>query len=179
MFLPKSVRMDRLRAKWGPGSCLARARPDIHTVYPLSPNGGARTQPRDACRRSRGTAPPAIRRTGDGRLTVPTPQVYAEVVGALSALTALLYSVPFILRFAAVPAWSFVLFILWTALFGLFGSMYINEDPEGNGDIKRMKNAVWVDLANMLLWFIHTVGAAAYWWFHRERHSRFTGRAKV
>lgn len=105
--------------------------------------------------------------------------VYAEVVGALSALTALLYSVPFILRFAAVPAWSFVLFILWTALFGLFGSMYINEDPEGNGDIKRMKNAVWVDLANMLLWFIHTVGAAAYWWFHRERHSRFTGRAKV
>ena len=120
-----------------------------------------------------------IRRTGDGRLTDPTPQVYAEVVGALSALTALLYSVPFVLRFAAVPAWSFVLFILWTALFGLFGNMYINEDPEGNGDIKRMKNAVWVDLANMLLWFIHTVGAAAYWWFHRERHSRFTGRAKV
>lgn len=106
-------------------------------------------------------------------------QVYAEVVGALSALTALLYSVPFILRFAVVPAWSFVLFILWTALFGLFGNMYINEDPEGNGDIKRMKNAVWVDLANMLLWFIHTAGAAAYWWFHRERHSRFTGRAKV
>ena len=101
------------------------------------------------------------------------------MVGALSALTAVLYSVPFILRFAAVPAWSFVIFILWVALFGLFGNMYIKEDAEGNGDIQRMKNAVWVDLANMLLWFIGTVAGAAYWWVHKDRHSRFTGRAEL
>ncbi|KAK7946484.1 Uracil phosphoribosyltransferase [Apiospora aurea] len=105
--------------------------------------------------------------------------VFAEVVGALSALTAILYSVPFILRFAAVPAWSFVIFVLWVALFGLFGNMYIKEDAEGNGDIQRMKNAVWVDLANMLLWFIGTVAGAAYWWMHKDRKSRFTGRAEL
>ncbi|XXH05793.1 hypothetical protein Hte_012231 [Hypoxylon texense] len=105
--------------------------------------------------------------------------VYAEVVGALSALTAILYLVPFILRFAAVTVWSFVLFVLWIALFGLFGNMYIREDPEGNADIQRMKNAVWVDLANALLWLIGFVGSAGYWWTHRDRRSRFTGRAKL
>ncbi|CAJ2503604.1 Uu.00g109980.m01.CDS01 [Anthostomella pinea] len=105
--------------------------------------------------------------------------VYAEVVGALGALTAILYLVPFILRFAAVTVWSFILFVLWIALFGLFGSMYIHENPEGNGGIQRMKNAVWVDLANALLWLIGTIGSGAYWWTHRERNSRFTGRAKL
>ncbi|KAI1370735.1 hypothetical protein F4677DRAFT_437663 [Hypoxylon crocopeplum] len=105
--------------------------------------------------------------------------VYAEVVGALAALTAVLYLIPFILRFAAVTIWSFILFVLWIALFGLFGSMYIHEDPEGNGDIQRMKNAVWVDLANALLWLIGFVASAAYWWTHRDRRSRFTGRAKL
>ncbi|KAI1771646.1 hypothetical protein F4818DRAFT_197667 [Hypoxylon cercidicola] len=105
--------------------------------------------------------------------------VYAEVVGALAALTAILYLVPFILRFAAVTVWSFILFVLWIALFGLFGNMYIHEDPEGNSDIQRMKNAVWVDLANALLWLIGFVASAAYWWTHRDRRSRFTGRAKL
>jgi hypothetical protein len=105
--------------------------------------------------------------------------VYAIVVGSISAVTAILYLIPFFLRFAAVPIWSFILFVLWIALFGLFGSMYINEDPEGNGDIQRMKNAVWVDLASALLWLIGTVGAAVYWWSHRQRNSRFTGRARL
>ncbi|RYO89556.1 hypothetical protein DL766_004600 [Monosporascus sp. MC13-8B] len=105
--------------------------------------------------------------------------VYAVVVGALAAVTALLYLIPFILKFAAVPAWSFVLFVLWIALFGLFGSMYIHEDPEGDDGVQRMKNAVWVDLANALLWLIDAVASAAYWWFHRERRSRFTGRARL
>ena len=102
------------------------------------------------------------------------------VVGVLSAVTSLLYLIPFILRFALVTAWSFVLFALWIALFGLFGSAYIHEEnPEDNGDIRRMKNAVWVDLAAALLWFFTALGHAAYWWRHRERRTRFTGRAKV
>jgi hypothetical protein len=43
--------------------------------------------------------------------------------------------------------------ILWFALFGIFGKIYINADhtPKQSGII-RMKNAVWVDLANALLW---------------------------
>lgn len=105
--------------------------------------------------------------------------VFAEVVGALAALTALLYMIPFILRIAVVWIWSLILFILWIALFGLFGNMYIREDPEGNADIQRMKNAVWVVLVNALLWLVGSFASIGYWWTHRERHSRFTGRAKV
>lgn len=57
--------------------------------------------------------------------------------------------------------------------------MYIRENAEGNGDIQRMKNAVWVDLANVILWLIGSVAALTYWLRHRERRTRFTGRAKV
>jgi len=53
--------------------------------------------------------------SADGKL------VYAEVVGGLSALTTLLYCIPYILRFALIWAWNLVLFILWIVLFGLFG----------------------------------------------------------
>ncbi|OHF03361.1 hypothetical protein CORC01_01414 [Colletotrichum orchidophilum] len=105
--------------------------------------------------------------------------VFAVVVGALSAVTALLYFIPFILRFAIVWIWDVILFILWIALFGLFGNMYIKENAEGDSGIQRMKNAVWVDLANALLWLISALATAGYWWRHRERRTRFTGRGKV
>lgn len=105
--------------------------------------------------------------------------VYAQVVGGLSALTAVLLCVPFILRFALVWAWNLILFILWIALFGVFGKMYIHEDPEGNGDIQRMKNAVWVVLASALLWLIGVLAHFIYWWGHRDRRTRFTSRAKI
>jgi hypothetical protein len=49
--------------------------------------------------------------------------IYAEVVGGLSALTAILFCVPFILRFAVVWAWNLILFILWIALFGIVGKV--------------------------------------------------------
>lgn len=105
--------------------------------------------------------------------------IYAEVVGAISALTAVLYLVPFILRFWLVWAWNIILFILWIALFGVFGKMYIHEDPEGDAGITRMKNAVWVDLASALIWLFLALAAFGYWWGHRERVTRFTGRARV
>jgi len=105
--------------------------------------------------------------------------VYAEVVGGLSATTTLLYLVPFILRFSFVWIWNVVIFALWIALFGVFGSMYIHADPQGDAGIQRMKNAVWVDLTNALLWLFTSVAAFVYWWSHRERKTRFTGRATV
>ncbi|EQB53857.1 hypothetical protein CGLO_06374 [Colletotrichum gloeosporioides Cg-14] len=120
-----------------------------------------------------------LQRARNEGVYVDSKWVFAEVVGALSAVTALLYCVPFILRFAATFVWDFILFVLWIALFGLFGNMYIKENAEGNKDIQRMKNAVWVDLANALLWLISTLASAAYWWSHRERRTRFTGRGKV
>jgi hypothetical protein len=51
--------------------------------------------------------------------------VYAVVVGSMSAVTCVLYFVPFVLRVAGVVAavWNFILFILWIALFGVFGKV--------------------------------------------------------
>lgn len=57
--------------------------------------------------------------------------------------------------------------------------MYIHANPQGDSGIQRMKNAVWVDLTNALLWLLTAVAAFGYWWRHRERRTRFTGRAKV
>ncbi|EQK97406.1 hypothetical protein OCS_06881 [Ophiocordyceps sinensis CO18] len=120
-------------------------------------------------------------RVTEPRLTAVACQVYAVVVGALSALTCVVYFVPPVLRHAGIVAvaWNFVLFILWIAVFGVFASMFIKENAEGDNDIKRMKRAVWVDLANALLWLIAALAAAGYWWKHRETRSQFTGRAHV
>jgi hypothetical protein len=51
--------------------------------------------------------------------------VYAVVVGSISAVTCALYFIPFILRIAGifVPVWDFILFVLWIALFGVFGKV--------------------------------------------------------
>ena len=69
--------------------------------------------------------------------------------------------------------------ILWVAVFGVFGKMYIKENAEGDSGVQRMKNAVWVDLTNMLLWFISTLYAAALFFKNRNRKSLHTGRANV
>ncbi|KZZ88509.1 hypothetical protein AAL_08067 [Moelleriella libera RCEF 2490] len=107
--------------------------------------------------------------------------VYAVVVGALSAVTCLVYFVPVLLRHSGIvgAVWNFLLFILWIALFGVFGKLFIHENPEGNSAIQRMKNAVWVDLVSALLWLFSSVATAIYWWKHREHRSLFTGRARV
>jgi len=105
--------------------------------------------------------------------------VYAVAVGGLSAISSILLCIPYILRFVFVWGWNLILFILWIALFGVFGRMYIKENPEGNADIERMKRAVWVVLTNALLWLLTTVASFAYWWTHRERRTRFTSRATV
>ena len=116
-------------------------------------------------------------------------------------MSSILFCLPFLLRFAFKWVWDFILFILWVAVFGVFADvrapptphqtsntierltdnlqMYIHENPEGNGDIRRMKHAVWVDLVNMLLWLVIAVSALAYWLKHRETRSRFTSRAIV
>lgn len=61
--------------------------------------------------------------------------MYAEVVGGLSAGTTVLYMIPFILRFAFVWIWNLILFILWIALFGVFGN--VGEPQHGNMPQKR------------------------------------------
>jgi len=105
--------------------------------------------------------------------------VYAEIIGSFSAVTALLYLIPFVSRIPFLFIWDSILFILWIALFGLFGSMYIKENAEGDSGIERMKHAVWVDLVNALLWLISAVGMLVFWFKHRNKRTQFTGRATV
>lgn len=121
-----------------------------------------------------------LQRAMDSDVDADSKWIFAVVVGAMSAVTCVIYFIPFILRVGGIfiAGWNFILFILWIAVFGVFGRMYIGEDPEGDGAIRRMKNAVWVVLANALLWFIMSLGMALYWW-KSDRRSRFTGRAHV
>jgi len=89
-------------------------------------------------------------------------QVYAEVVASLSAVSALLYMIPIVARVPFLFVWDALLFILWIALFGLFGKMYIHADAQGDGGITRMKHAVWIDLVNALFWLVSAGGMAIY-----------------
>lgn len=57
--------------------------------------------------------------------------------------------------------------------------MYIHKDTGGHADVRRMKNAVWVDLVSALLWLGVAVASLGYWWKNKDRRTRFTGRARV
>ena len=105
--------------------------------------------------------------------------VFAEVVAGLSAFTVIIYGIPFIKSYWAF-GWDWVLFILWTALFGLFGRIYIpaKPTPKQDGQI-RMKHAVWVDLTSMLLWLVTAVYSTLIWWRNRNTRTLHTGRGKV
>ncbi|KAL6249964.1 hypothetical protein RBB50_002265 [Rhinocladiella similis] len=97
--------------------------------------------------------------------------VYAVVVGSLAAVTAVAYGlVSVFLQYQTVARlfiWDWILVILWTALSGIFGSMYIGEKTEMEWGIHRMKVAVGFDLAGLVLWFI--TAAMGTWWFFAER----------
>lgn len=81
--------------------------------------------------------------------------VYAAMVGSLSALVCIVHCFVTVTR---LGWWTidWVLFILWTALFGSMGSIYIGGDAGDYQDVTqsviRMKVALWFDLLNMLLW---------------------------
>jgi len=82
--------------------------------------------------------------------------VYAEVVAGFSILTCTIRCLTNGNR-AAWLGWDFVLIILWTTLFGVFGKRYIgsnltSEFVDMTTSVSRMKSAVWVDLINTFLW---------------------------
>ncbi|KAF2646336.1 hypothetical protein P280DRAFT_464589 [Massarina eburnea CBS 473.64] len=103
--------------------------------------------------------------------------MYATVVGTLSAFIALVFMLPL------VKAWFFfyvdlLIFILYLTAFGIFGKMYIKEDPEGNKGIIRMKRAVWIQLVNMILWFGTAGYGAIIFWKERKASTSLSGRAQ-
>ena len=42
----------------------------------------------------------------------------------------------------------------------LIANLYLHKDPHGDANVQRMKNAIWVDLFNVSLWFISAVFGA-------------------
>jgi len=66
-----------------------------------------------------------LKRASDNDVDADSKWIYAVVVGALSAVTCVAYFVPFVLRLGGIviPAWNFILFVLWTAVFGIFAKV--------------------------------------------------------
>ncbi|RAK78875.1 MARVEL domain-containing protein [Aspergillus fijiensis CBS 313.89] len=89
--------------------------------------------------------------------------IFAQTVACLSAVTAVVHCTLGRKRVvAAWSAWDFVLFVLWLAQTGVFGTIYISDDVEllyreRTTSLLRMKVAVWIDLVNMVLWLGTTV----------------------
>ncbi|KAL2443834.1 hypothetical protein ABEF95_013535 [Exophiala dermatitidis] len=104
--------------------------------------------------------------------------VYAVVVGSLAAFTAIVYGVVSVfLHYRSLTLyflWEWVLVILWAALSGIFGTMYMGEKVEMDQGIHRMKVAVGFDLAGLVLWFGSAVLGTL--WFFRERWAGKVGR---
>lgn len=102
--------------------------------------------------------------------------VWAVVCGTLGAIMALTAMVPKLMKTWFFFFVDFLVFVCYLVAFGIFGKMYIPEDAEGNKGIIRMKNAVWVLLTNMLLWFTTMVWSGFIFWKYRNARTTHTGR---
>ncbi|MCJ1465274.1 hypothetical protein MMC07_003890 [Pseudocyphellaria aurata] len=58
--------------------------------------------------------------------------------------------------------------ILWIAVLAIFARLYIDDHPNGVGSSKQVKSAAFVDLTNMILWFVTALCGAAV--FLRSRY---------
>jgi hypothetical protein len=104
--------------------------------------------------------------------------VYAVFCGALASLCSLVFMLPLL------KSWFFffldwLVAFLFLVLFGMFGNMYLREKPEGNKGIIRMKNAVWIDLANLLLWTISGAYGTFIFFKHRKERTQYAVGAAV
>ncbi|KAF2114117.1 hypothetical protein BDV96DRAFT_109811 [Lophiotrema nucula] len=75
--------------------------------------------------------------------------LYASITGGLSMGFAVLL---WFLRGWLFFCLDILIWFQWLVLFGIFAKLYVPENPEGNKDIQKMKNAVWILLINNLLW---------------------------
>jgi hypothetical protein len=104
--------------------------------------------------------------------------MYATIIGTLTSLWALACMTPFVKNWFFF-LFDFLAFLLYLVAFGIFGKMYINEDPEGDKGIIRMKHAVWILLVNLLLWFITASYGAIIFVKERKAHTPHTGRGTM
>jgi len=84
------------------------------------------------------------------RKSADNDQVYAVVVSSMAAITALIFMVISIFvqyrACAILFPWEWILFILWAALVGIFGKMYLHENPEMDSGVKAMRTAAIFDM---------------------------------
>jgi predicted membrane protein len=111
-----------------------------------------------------------------------TEWIYAEFVAALSALTCIVHCFVTVTQ-VAWSAWDGVLFILWVAQVGVFGTVYTSavdiEHSIATLSIPRMRAAVWIDLVNMLLWCATTVLGVGWCIRTRKVNRRLDGADSV
>jgi len=109
-------------------------------------------------------------------------QVYAVVVGSMSAITALVLGLLVVwIDYQAVAilfVWEWTLVLLWAVLTGIFGSMYFNENPEGDTGVQRMKSASYLDAANLVMWALTAIIMTLLFVFTPRDHLH-RGRAKT
>lgn len=82
--------------------------------------------------------------------------IFAQVAAALSLITCIAHLFITVTR-RGWFVWDWVVAILWAALFGVFGSIYIgNKMPSGETGFvtsrERMIAGAYIDMINMLLW---------------------------
>jgi hypothetical protein len=78
---------------------------------------------------------------------------------------------------AILFAWDLLIAILWVVTSGIFGSMYLTENPEMDQGIQDMKVAAGFDLANMFLW-LGSAGYCGWVVFVADRRVLNEGRVK-
>lgn len=93
--------------------------------------------------------------------------VFGLIVSVAACITALLFAV--IAPFGTVSrrfkthrlfGWDLLLFVLWITVFGVFAEVFLhrdNDDAYKGASTTVEKGAMWLDLANSLLWLISGV----------------------
>ncbi|KID93806.1 hypothetical protein MAJ_10241, partial [Metarhizium majus ARSEF 297] len=100
--------------------------------------------------------------------------MYGVAVAGLSAVTAIVFaaaasvgSIPVVGKVMGsfkpylFWSWDLALFGLWMVAFGIFAGLFLkrkSDDPYRGSNTAAMKVALWIDLANAILWF----GSAGY-----------------
>ncbi|RAL12684.1 MARVEL domain-containing protein [Aspergillus homomorphus CBS 101889] len=109
--------------------------------------------------------------------SAPPKFIYAIVAALLGCCTALVYLVlmQYVLK-TRVPVarrerwqlpmfvWEVVLCVVWLTLFGIFGAEFLSKGDSEDGEVVRMRRAVWVDLVNLGLW-VFTASWKGFRWY--------------
>ncbi|EFY94102.1 hypothetical protein X797_011267 [Metarhizium robertsii] len=110
--------------------------------------------------------------------------MYGVAVAGLSAVTAIVFAAAASL--GAIPCvgkvlssfqpyllwwWDLALFVLWMVTFGIFAGLFLkrkSDDPYRGSNTTAMKIALWIDVANAVLWFCSAGYSAFKQWTEKK-----------